>query len=334
MGFDLSDLQALMGGSSFEEPTGESGGVWVVSPDGLIDDAMLRVIGKGRVVADALGGYVYLLAGCNGAGANTEGAIHAGADKVLTAGGMPTVNELADFFRERQPQAVLFPRNRLGKALGPGLAQALGGSLCSYAADLGVDPIYQRIVAHQPILGDAARMQVNLLAAPAVALMETALLPASFNEPWRQGEVGDTQLMWSEPPPQEMVDLPARPFTLKTAPVVVVGGQGLLDEAGFAAAQDLADALGGVVAGDVTALDMGWIGEEALVGLTGETINPPLVIALGVDGDTSLMMGMADAACIVAAQEDANAPIVPFADYNVVGDPVKFARALTLAARR
>jgi electron transfer flavoprotein alpha subunit len=240
---------------------------------------------------------------------------------------MPAVNELADFFRERQPQAVLLPRSRLGRALGPGLAQALGGSLCPYAADLSVDPIYQRIVAHQPILGDAARVQVSLLATPAVAVMETSLLPASFNEPWRQGEVGDTQLMWPDPVRHERADLPAQPLTLKTAPVVVVTGQGLGDEAGFAAAKALAEALGGVVAGDVTALDAGWIGEESLVGLTGETISPKLVIALGVDGDTALMMGMAEAGCIVAAQADANAPIVPFADYNVVGDPAEFARA-------
>jgi electron transfer flavoprotein alpha subunit len=333
MGYDLSDLQALMGGS-FDESAGETGGVWVVAPDGTIDDAMLRLIGKGRVVADALGGYVHLLAGCNGAGADTEGAIHAGADKVLTAGGLPTVNDLAEFFRERQPQAVLLPRNRLGTALGPGLAQALGGSLCVYAADLAVDPIYQRIVAHQPIMDDAARMQVSLINSPAVALMETALLPAAFNEPWRQGEVGDAQLMWPQPPVPEMVDLPARPPVLKTAPIVVVTGQGLLDDAGFAAAKELADALGGVVAGDVTALDMGWIGEESLVGLTGETISAKLVIALGVDGDSGLMMGMADAGCIVAVQPDANAPIVPFADYNVVGDPAEFARTFAEAARK
>ena len=33
MGMDLSDLQALMGGS-FDEPVGDTGGVWVVAPDG------------------------------------------------------------------------------------------------------------------------------------------------------------------------------------------------------------------------------------------------------------------------------------------------------------
>ncbi len=33
------------------------------------------------------------------------------------------------------------------------------------------------------------------------------------------------------------------------------------------------------------------------------------------------MMGVAEAGCVVAVQEDAGAPIVPFADYNVVGRP-------------
>jgi electron transfer flavoprotein alpha subunit len=332
MGFDLSDLQALMGGS-FEEPTGETGGVWVVTPEGMIDDGMLRLIGKGRVVADALGGYVYVLAGCGAAGADTQAAIQAGGDKVLTAGGVPSVEDLAAFFRERQPQAVLLPRTQLGRALGPGLSQLLGGSLVRYAADLAVDSIYQRIVAHQPVLEDAARMQVSLLASPAIALVDTALLPAAFKESWRQGEVSDTGLAWGEPPTRELVDLPEKPATLQNAAIVVVAGQGLIDEAGFAAAESLARALGGVVAGDVTALDAGWITEEALVGLTGATISPKLCIALGVDGDTSFMMGVAEAECLVAAQADANAPIVPFADYNVVGDPAEFARAFELAAK-
>ncbi len=333
MGFDLSDLQALMGGS-FEEPTGETGGVWVVTPDGTIDDGMLRLIGKGRVVADALGSYVYLLAGCNAAGADAEGAIQAGSDKVLTGGGVPGVNDLVEFFRERQPDAVLLPRTQLGRSLAPGLAQLLGASLCRYAADLAVDSVYQRLVAHQPVLDDAARVQVGLLGKPAVVLMDTGLLPAAFKESWRQGEVTDTGLNWAEPPMYEMVELPPNPAALRNAATVVVAGQGLQDETGFGAAKELAEALGGVLAGDVTALDAGWITEEALIGLTGTTIAPKLCIALGVDGDTSFMMGVAEAGCVVAVQADGAAPIVPFADYNVVGDPAEFARALADAVRK
>ncbi|MGE5603109.1 MAG: electron transfer flavoprotein subunit alpha/FixB family protein [Nitrososphaerales archaeon] len=333
MGMDLSDLQALMGGA-FDEPAGETGGVWVVSPDGTVNDGMLRLIGKARVVADALGGYVYVLAGCNASGADTNAAIHAGGDKVLTAGGVPSVDDLVEFFRERQPQAVLLPRTQLGRSLAPGLSQLLGGSLCRFAADLAVDAIYQRIVAHQPILDDAARMQVSLLGSPAVVLLDTELLPAAFKETWRQGDVSDTGLNWAEPPAYEMVELPAQPVTLQTASTVIVAGQGLGDEAGFAAAKDLADALGGVVAGDVTAFDAGWITKEELVGLVGATIAPKLCIALGVDGDTNFMMGVAEAGCMVAVQGDAAAPIMPFADYNVVGDPAEFARALAEGVRR
>jgi electron transfer flavoprotein alpha subunit len=333
MGFDLSDLQALMGGS-YDESAGEAGGVWVVTPDGTIDDGMLRLIGKGRVVADALGGYVHLLAGCNAAGGDTQAAIHAGADKVLTAGGIPSVAELAAFFREREPEAILLPRTQLGRSLGPGLAQLLGGAICRFAADLAVDSIYQRIVAHQPILDDTVRVQVRLVDKPAIVLVETALLPAAFKEAWRQGEVSDTEIVWSEPPMYEMVDLAGAPLTLQNAATVVVAGQGLGDEAGFGAAKTLAEALGGAVAGDVTALDAGWITEEALVGLTGAIIKPRLCIVLGVDGDTNLMMGIADAGCVVAVQPAAAAPIVPFADYNVIGDPAEFARALAESVRR
>ena len=153
-------------------------------------------------------------------------------------------------------------------------------------------PVYQRIVAHQPVLDDAARVQVGLLAAPAVALMDTSLLPAAFKETWRQGEVSDTGLIWAEPPMHEMVELPARPADARRPRRSSWWqGRGCGDETGFAAAKELADALGGVVAGDVTALDAGWITEEEVVGLTGTTIAPKLCIALGVDGDTELHDG-------------------------------------------
>lgn len=332
MGMDLSDLQALMGGS-FDEATSESGGVWVVSPDGRIDDGMLRLVGKARVVADALGGYVTLLVAGDGDHGDASTAIHAGADKVVTAGGVPTAAELAAFLGDRGPQAVLLPRTRLGRTIAPALAQLIGGSLCDRAADLAVDPIYQRLIAHQPILDDAARMTLSLLNGPAVVAIDTSLLPAAFQEPWRQGETTSAGISWGEPPEYEPVGLAQPAVTLRNATVVVVAGWGLAGDAGLDAARQLATALGGVLAGDVTALDAGWVTEDDVVGLTGATIAPQLCIALGVDGDTNFMMGTADALCVVSAQADAQAPIVPFADYNIICDPAQFARELVAALR-
>ena len=215
MGMDLSYLEALMGGPAEETGSG-AGGVWVAAVDSRggfdaavsaseregqtrshpYDDGILRLVGKARVVADALGTYVYLLlSGGDEAGAQT--AIRAGADTVLLADGLPSLADLSAFFAERKPQVILFPRTRVGRTLGPGLAEKLGGGLCSFAADLAVDPIYQRVVAHQPVLDDAARQAVAIVASPAVIVMDTASLPAAFNEPWRTGKVEPLSVNWT-----------------------------------------------------------------------------------------------------------------------------------------
>ena len=200
--------------------------------------------------------------------------------------------------------------------------------MCGYAADLAVDPIYQRVIAHQPVLDDAARQMVSLLATPAVVIMDTAALPAPFNEPWRSGRVEDTGLLWAQAVVYPSAELPAAPLTLKTAAVVVAAGLGLGDETGFALAGKLAAALGGAAGGDTAALDMGWIGEDQLVGLTGASIAPRLYLALGMDGDTSQFMATQEAGMIIAVQPDPAAPFVPVADYSVIADPAEFAGAL------
>ncbi len=329
MVMDLSYLEALMGGAAPEgEAGGETGGVWVVGLEGSVSDGMLRLVGKARVIADALGAYAYLLL-AGGADAEAgERAIKAGADTVLLASGVPALADLVGFFQDRKPQAVLFPRTALGRVLGPGLAQVLGGGLCGNAAELEVDPIYQRIVAHQPVLDGAARQRMAIVTAPAVVVVDTSGLPAAFNEPWRSGKVEDAGVNWTAPAISLPAELPKIPVTLANAPVVVAAGLGLRTAEGFSLAERVAQALGGVVAGEIGALDAGWIAETQLVGLTGVQVAPKLVLALGVDGDTSFFMSTKDAGLIVAVQPDPEAPIVPVADYNIIANPAEFAEAL------
>jgi electron transfer flavoprotein alpha subunit len=327
MGMDLSDLEALMGGSA-DESSGQTGGVWVVDPTGRLDDGIMRLIGKARVVADALGGYVYLLVGGAVATEAAQPAIRAGADRVLLAHGVPQVKDLADFLGPRAPQAVLFPRTYAGRVLGPGLAQALAGGLVAYAADLAIDAMTQRLIAYQPVLDDAARQALTILLSPAVAVVDTAMLPAAFSEPWRSGQVEETGLDWPPAPDYAAAELPVSPMTLINAPVVVAGGRGLKNEAGFALVRRLAAALGGVAAGDVAAFDAGWIDEAHLLDLTGQVAAPRLYVALGIEGDNHHLMAVQNAGAVVAVQPDPAAPIVAVADWNVLADPAEFAQAL------
>ena len=322
---DLSYLEALMGGAA--EESGGGGGVWVVDPEGALDGGVLRLVGKARVLADGLGCYAYLLLAGRPDREQAQRAVHAGADHVLLASGNPGHEELAAFLRVRAPQVVLFPRTASGRRLGPALAHDLDASLCGYAADLVVDPVYQRLVAHQPILNDAARRTLAMLKPVAIAMVDTGLLPAAFSEPWRSGQVEEADVAWPETPEAPVIDAAVESGTLATAPVVVAVGRELGAD-GLELARRLAVTLGGTLAGDVGALDAGWITREQLVGLTGQAVAPDLYLALGVTGDTEHLMAVEQARTVVAVQPDETAPIVAYADWNIIADPAEFARTL------
>ncbi|OLT49016.1 hypothetical protein BJF85_10910 [Saccharomonospora sp. CUA-673] len=111
-----------------------------------------------------------------------------------------------------------------------------------------------------------------------------------------------------------------RGLSLATAPVVVSGGRGVGSAEGFAALEELADALGGVVGCSRVATSNGWRPHRDQVGLTGTKIAPELYIACGISGATQHWVGCMDAAVILAVNTDPEAPMMQRATYSVIGD--------------
>jgi electron transfer flavoprotein alpha subunit len=118
---------------------------------------------------------------------------------------------------------------------------------------------------------------------------------------------------------------------IEDAEILISGGRGLGGPEGFKMLEELANAIGGCVAGSRAAVDQGWIGHDRQVGQTGKTVRPRLYIACGISGAIQHIVGMQTSDVIVAINRDANAPIFGVATYGIVGDVKDVVPALTRA---
>jgi electron transfer flavoprotein alpha subunit len=309
--------------------------IWVVAEvvDGDLLPSTLQAMGQARELADQIGVYVYGVLLGDGGEPLGQKLFAYGADAVLAA--EPAVGQyqpetytqaLACLVEQYRPEILLLAATPLGNDLAPRLAQRLNTGLISHCIGLSLDMSERLLLGTFPVLGgEMYHTAACPEARPQIATLEPNSFRMPYEEPYRSGDVqlvevnlgeASGRLTWIDL--DAVADLPAVP--LSRAKVVVSAGRGLQDGEGFALVGQLAEALGGVVAGSRGAYDEGWIGEEQIVGVGGEEIAPDLYVACGVSGDVYHYFGLQNAKFVVAINPDEDAPIMKVANMAVVGD--------------
>lgn len=310
--------------------------IWVVAENsnGTLLPATLGAMGQARELADMIGVYVYAVLLGEDVEALGQDLLAYGADKVLVADD-PGLAEyrpglyaqiLADLVDQYRPEILLMAASPLGNDLAPRLAQRLNTGLMSHCIKLELDMSERLLLGTFAVFGGE---MYHTVACPQARPQMATLQPGYFRMPYPDtSPAGSVQtvdldlgavtgrLTWIDH--AASVALPD--VSLSKAKVVVSAGRGMGDADGFALVEQLAEALGGVVAGSRGAFDAGWIAEEQIVGVGGVFIAPDLYIACGVSGDIYHYFGAQDSKFVVAINPDEHAPIMKAANMALVGD--------------
>ena len=113
------------------------------------------------------------------------------------------------------------------------------------------------------------------------------------------------------------------------AEIIVSVGKGLGSAKNLPMVEELANVLGATLAGSRQAVEAGWLSHEHQVGQTGVTVRPKVYFAIGISGAIQHLVGMETSDCIIAINNDPEAPIFKVANYGLAGDLFQLVPALT-----
>lgn len=113
------------------------------------------------------------------------------------------------------------------------------------------------------------------------------------------------------------VFLPADDIPLEEASLVMGGGAGVSDWAGFTSA---ASALNAARAGTRVVCDLGFIPRDRQVGASGRITSARCYLAFGISGALQHMQGVEACEKVVAINSDPHAPILKRADLAIIAD--------------
>ena len=228
---------------------------------------------------------------------------------------------LAPLVSQYAPAVTLIGHTSYGLDLAPGLATELGLPLITDVTGLTLED--GSIVAVRPVYGGKASARVRARGSSAVVTVESGAFAAA-SEGVKAGEVmrrnanlaGD----FSRKRFVEYIDAPAADVDITQSDVVVSVGRGIADPENIPIVEQLARALGGVLACSRPVVDKKWLPKARQVGISGKTVAPKLYLAVGISGAFQHLAGIKKAQTVVAINKDPNAPIFRVADYGVVGD--------------
>jgi electron transfer flavoprotein alpha subunit len=311
-------------------------GVWVYieQEDGRAAHVGWELLTPARRIAQALGvelGVVII------GGAGTRLATEAfayGADVAYVMDGPAFTRyrgethcgALAHLIERCRPEILLFGETVNGRELASIVAAEMHTGLVTDCLRLDVDVEARLLEMTRRTYG--GRVWATTVCdrhRPQLATVRPRVMPLPPRTPGRMGRLIREvySVKEAEIATKWLSDLPAahgEEIHLADADVIVAVGRGIGSARHLRPIEELAAALGGVIACSGAVIDLGWLPRAHLVGLTGATVRPRLYVAIGISGAPQHLAGIQHADTLVAINRDPDAPIFSRATHGIIGD--------------
>lgn len=228
---------------------------------------------------------------------------------------------LAALIREHRPRLVLFGDTSIGADLAGSLSVQLDLPLVSYCRELVVDDGCLRFTSQ--ICGGKLMAQGEIPEPSALVTMIPGAYPPEnghSSQPKEIISVNTPDLTGLRMVVKQYFEPPAGDIDISKESVLISIGRGIENQDNVFMAEELAEALGGVVSASRPVVDQGWLASTRLVGKSGKSVKPKLYLALGISGAPEHVEAIAGRGLIVAVNTDPTAPIFNLAKYGAVVD--------------
>ena len=308
--------------------------VWVQHRGGRIEGVTFGLIAEARRMISECGGEGTVTAVALGSGLESElerlGAY--GADRVLYVPGEFLSRYHGELFskvmfklvRKYAPSCILMAQCSETQDLSSRLAALMDTALVTRAVDFKIGE-NGRAVATRPV-GNGylfESLTLDCEPPPIICFLPVVLIapePDLREKPEIITEVMNESLGDLKTKVVEVTEADSDAMRIEEADIVVAGGRGMGKGEAFNVIFELAEVLGGLVAGTRPVIDWKLLPFDRQIGQTGKTVAPRLIFTCGVSGANEFTAGMEGSQLVIAMNKDPRARIFRFADLGVIGD--------------
>jgi len=315
--------------------------VFAEQRNGVIQNVALELIGKARELAQQSKDQVVALLLGHNITDKAQTLIEYGADVVLCVDAPeleqyttePYTQAITQIIREKKPSIMLIGATTIGRDLGPRLSARVQTGLTADCTALDIAE-EGHLLQTRPAFGG------NLMATitckehrPQMATVRPGVMIKNEPDASRKGAVEAISVKFDpskfKVKIKKIVEETRNKTCITEAKILVSGGRGVGNEAGFKKLHDFAATLNAEVSSSRAMVDAGVMTHCRQVGQTGKTVRPDVYFACGISGAIQHVAGMESADYIIAINKDKFAPIFQVADLGIVGDVHQIVPLLT-----